>query len=156
MTEQQTIRGIGPVKRPGQPGRQGGAWAKWEFYTTVAKVGIPAAALGGLVYYAAQGVILAVAILAALGALLFVGIGVFAALAIQDRQLGRERIRFQDNTAENLALMQKIQDLQNAQALGQARINNRLLNQGAKLSANGQPADIDALDWPEGLEIDHG
>lgn len=92
---------------------------KWDFYSLLAKIGIPLVVGGVLFFLATQGETLAIVLLAALGAILLAGLGVFVVLVILDKTAAREQIRFQNNVKENLALMQQVQSLQNQQLLGQ-------------------------------------
>jgi uncharacterized membrane protein YgaE (UPF0421/DUF939 family) len=100
--------------------------------------------LGGVVWLvisAKKGDVASIAILASLVTVLLIMIGVGIAILVQYTTARRDRMSFDANMKENLAMMnavQQVQNQQNAMLLKQAKENQKLLPPG-------QVFDVDAL-----------
>lgn len=102
-----------------------------------------------LIYAAMLGSLIAVAILAVLATVLLVGLGAGIALATQRMANDKAQVDFVNNAKENLAMMQAMQRLQNAQ-------NQTIMSQLGQVARLPEPPrDLDsALLIDEGLFSD--
>ncbi|RME40332.1 MAG: hypothetical protein D6796_17345 [Caldilineae bacterium] len=102
--------------------------------TILATSGLVLGALGGLLYLAGwRGNVVAGFVLGLLTAALLIGAGFGVSLLQAHIAAKREALRFSQNVKENLAIMERMQRIQNAQ-------NDQLLKQVRQLPERSAPA----------------
>lgn len=126
------------------------AASEWDFWIWAVKIGLPLGGLGVLFFLARQGDMVAIVMLAAIGAIMLFGLGIIAVLAVLDRLHKAEQMRFGQNMKENFMLMERMARAQNQQA-------KALLDENRELRRLARPAEEVAggldLDWDwDGLE----